>query len=381
MEVNLSAIRENYRNIKKWVGPQCQAIGVVKGNAYGLGMLEAVKALKEEGCLRFAVATPDEALKLRENGINDPVLVMGPSPVEAATALVQANIAATLTDMGFAYAMSRAALALGKYAHLHLKVDTGMGRIGFLPQEIPRVLDELLPLPALDIEGVFTHFSTADEIRLDFTQEQFRRFGEALESLRTHRLGIRLRHVCNSAALIRCPQMHLDAVRPGVILYGMWPSAYVPHPFPLRPTFQVKTAVAVIRDLPPGFGVGYSMRYVTRGYEKIAVLPIGYRDGYPHNLSAGKGSVLIRGKRFPIVGAICMDQMMVDVTSLPDLAIGEEVVLVGTQGEDSITPEEIAHLLGITHYAVPGLFSERVPRVFYEDSQDETQEEGSEEKR
>ena len=365
MEVHLGRIQENYRSIRSHVGARAQVMGVVKANAYGTGMVPVASALREAGCTRFAVATPEEALELRKCGIGDPILVMGASPADAAGELVAQDVAATVADLSFAQVLSREATRQGRPARFHLKVDTGMGRIGFLPQELPSLLPELLALGNLDFEGVFTHFATADEERLDYTWTQFRRFGDVLEELRDRGVGVRLRHACNSAALMRCPEMHLDAVRPGVILYGLRPSPGCPVPFPLSPAFEVKTSVAALRELPPGSGVSYGLRYVTRGQERLAVLPLGYRDGYVRAL-AGKAEVLIRGHRVPVVGTICMDQCLVDVTSLPEVCVGDEVVLLGRQGDCSIEAEEMARWLGTIVYEIPGLFSERVPRIHLE---------------
>ena len=361
-EVNLKNLQYNFNNIRNFVGPKAHVISVVKANGYGMGIVKISKALAEAGCQRFAVATPDEAVSLREAGIQEPVLVLGPSPHEAAEYFVRYDIAAALTDMSFAHTASQTAEKQGKLARLHLKIDTGMGRIGFLPEDLAKILPELKSLPCLDIEGVFTHFATADEPNLEYTHWQYKRFARALDILEEFGIKIRLRHVCNSSATLNIPDYHLDAVRPGLILYGMWPEV-CNKPFELKPVFQIKTEVAALRTLPLGSGVGYGLRYMTRGEERIAVLPIGYHDGYPRSLSM-KASVLVRGVRAPIVGSICMDQMMVNVTHIPDVNVKDEVVLLGSQGEERITPEEIACLLGTINYEIPNLFTPRVPRVY-----------------
>lgn len=338
-------------------------MAVVKGNGYGLGSIEVAKVFRENGCQRFAVATPDEAMELREGGINEPILVLGPSPCEAAEAFVASDITAACTSLPFAQAMSHAAVALGRTARLHLKIDTGMGRIGFLPSEVPDMAEKISRLPGLDLEGAFTHFACADESDPEYTKMQFSRFGEVLASLRVRDIRFRIRHVCNSAGTVNFPEMHLDAVRPGIILYGMWPSVHCKKSVELKAVFEVKTTVAVVRELPPCSGVGYGLRYMTRGAERVAVLPIGYNDGYARPLSM-KASVLVRGKRAPLIGTICMDQTMVDVTHIPDVATGDEVVLVGRQGSELISPEEIAGYLGTINYEIPCLFTKRVPRVY-----------------
>ncbi len=363
MDVRLDNLQQNFRVIRQYVGAGTQVMGVVKADGYGMGVSAVVEALQQAGCQRFAVATPDEAISLREKGMADPLLVLGPSPREAAEEYVQRNIAATVTDLEFARALSDAARKSGRSALFHLKIDTGMGRIGFLPEEIAGVAQQLRGLSGLDCEGVFTHFAVADERDREYTHLQFRRYGDALEQLRVSGLGVRLRHVCNSAGTLNYPEMHLDAVRPGLILYGMWPSAFCERPFELKEVFSVKTAVAALRDLPQGWGVGYGLRYMARGSERIAVLPLGYADGYPRPL-AMKAQVLVRGERAPLAGSICMDQIMVNVTHIPNVQVGDEVVLLGSQGNDRIPPEEMAALLGTINYEIPNLFMPRVPRYY-----------------
>lgn len=363
MEVSLSNLKTNLRSISEYLTPNSQLMAVVKADGYGTGIEPAARACIEAGCSRLAVATPDEAVSLRDARISEPILVMGPSPTEAAREYIERDITPAVADEGFAEALSGAASATGKIGRFHLKVDTGMGRMGFLPREIEDALDRIFRLPGLEMEGIFTHFATADERSLEYTEWQFRRFGEVMASLRTMGVRFRLRHCCNSAATLNRPEMHLDAVRPGLILYGMWPSDWCKRPFELEPVFRITTKIALLRDLPLGSGVGYGLKYMTRGDERIAVLPVGYHDGYARPLSM-KAAVLVRGKRAPVVGSICMDQTMVDVTHIPDAAPGDEVVLVGRQGEEEVTPEEIAAILGTINYEVPNLFTKRVERVY-----------------
>ncbi len=363
MEVDLGALEENYRNFRKYVGSSCQVIGVVKADGYGMGMLPVVQALSRGGCQRFAVATPDEAVFLRESGMPDPLLVLGPSPGDAAGVYVEKGIAAALVEPSFAEHLSREAVQQGKPARIHVKVDTGMGRVGMLLRELPKLLDLLDKLPGIELEGLFTHFATADERNRSYTEEQFRRYQQAWELFRSRQKRISLRHVCNTAGTLNFPSMHLDAVRAGIGLYGMRPSVFCEEPFPLRPVFRVVTAVGQLRHLPPQWGVGYGLRYMTRGEDRIAVLPLGYHDGYSRNFS-GKAQVLIRGERAPLVGSVCMDQIMADVSHIPHVQEGDEVVLIGSQGKECITPEEMAAHLGTINYEISHFFSPRVPKVY-----------------
>ena len=294
-------------------------IAVVKADAYAWG------PRRGRGC-RCGMSLvcrghPDEALELRDEGITEPILVLGPSPERSVGEYVRRDITATVTDLSFARALGCEALRRGKRVPVHVKVDSGMGRIGFLPEEVPGVLEELVAMEGLRIEGMFTHFACADEMRLDYTKRQFAGLRTAL--LAAERLGIPipLRHACNSAGILACPDMYLGGVRPGIILYGMWPSGECPRTMELLPTFEVKTEVALVRELPPGSGVGYGLRYMTRGVERIAVLPVGYADGYSRALSS-KVQVLIGGKRVPLAGNICMDQTMANVTGM-DVKAGD----------------------------------------------------------
>lgn len=298
MEVSLKNIVSNFHAIKTHVGPNPEIFAVVKADAYGHGVIPVTSALLEGGCRRFAVAIPDEAFELRAGGITAPVLVLGPSPERSAREYVRQGITPAITDLPFARGLSIEAVRAGKKAKVHVKVDTGMGRIGFLPRDIPEVLDELLVLPGIDIEGMFTHFAVADEARLEYTARQFEGLTRALDAAEKKGISIPFRHACNSAGILACPDKYLDGVRPGIILYGMWPSQECPRPIELLPTFEVKTEIAFVKDLPAGSGVGYGLRYMTRGTERIAVLPVGYADGYSRALSM-KLDVLIGGKEFP----------------------------------------------------------------------------------
>lgn len=362
MEVHLDNLKANFQAIRLHVGAGPEIFGVVKADAYGHGAVAACKALMEAGCRCFAVAIPDEAFELRDAGIDAPILVLGPTPERSAKEYVRRGITATVTDLSFARALGAEAVRRERPASVHIKVDTGMGRIGFLPCDIPAVLDELLTIPGVKIEGMFTHFAVADEQRLDYTAYQFAGLQEALGAAAKRGIHIPLRHACNSAGILACPDKYLDAVRPGVILYGMWPSGECPRPIELKPTFEVKTEVAFVKELPPRSGVGYGLRYMTRGVEEIAVLPVGYADGYSRALSM-KIPVLIHGKRVPHCGNICMDQTMVNVSGM-GVSQGDEVVLLGRQGEETITPEEMAAARNTINYEVPIVFLKRVPRVY-----------------
>jgi alanine racemase len=363
MEVSLKNYRENYRAIQGHVEPS-RVIAVVKANAYGFGSVVMVRALKEEGANMFAVATPDEAVELREAGIGDFVLVLGSSPYDAAETYVKLDICAALTDIVMAEKLSEAAQRLGRPARVHLKVDSGMGRIGFLPDAAPGVFERVSKLPGLRLEGMFTHFAAADEADLTHTRSQYAAFSSVVAAIKGAGFNPGLVHCCNSAALLAdLSEMFFDAVRPGEILAGLNPATECGKAIPFKPCFEVKSAVGVVRELPTGSGISYGLTYTTEEPERLAVIPIGYADGYSRALS-NVGEVLIRGKRCPVRGRVCMDQLAVGVSHVEGVKAGDEVVLIGKQKDDAITVEEIAAKLSTITVAIPVMFTARMPRVY-----------------
>lgn len=372
MEVSLDNLRYNYRLIKKHVKGS-DVIAVIKANAYNLGAIPVAWALRQAGAMFFAVATPEEALELRDGGITSPVLVLGSSPYEAADSYVKWGIRAAITDMEMARAMSRAAVRRQKPAYIHLKIDTGLGRIGFFPEEALQVAGEIVSLPGIEAEGIFTHFALADTGDMTYTREQYRRFTIVVQRLAEKGIRPKIRHCCNSAGTLEVPEMALDAVRPGHIIVGMYPSPEVARSIIVKPCFEFKTAVGALRELPEGTGVSYGLDYRTRGTEKIAVLPMGYADGYYRELWSKGAEALVDGRRCPVVGRICMDQMMVNVTDVKNVAVGDEVVLIGKQGGEEISLDEVAGKLGTLTCVPPTLIStKRVPRVYLDSEAEES---------
>ncbi len=363
MEVSLGSLRRNYCSIRDHVRGS-KVIGVLKANSYGMGAVAIAHALEKEGADFFAVATPDEAVELFESGVKGSILVLGSSPYAAADVYVKMGIRAAITDVKMAEAMSRAAVSQGRPAHIHLKVDSGMSRIGFQPSDTAKAAEAIVKLPGIDFEGVFTHFATSDEQDLSYTHKQFKAFASAVETIKNAGIKPRLVHSCNSAAILNnLAEMYLDAVRPGHILNGLIPSKYCAQPFKVEPCFEIKTAVGAVQELPEGVGVSYALTYTTSKPTRSAVLPIGYADGFSRGLS-NKANVLIRGRRCPIIGRICMDQCMVDVTHLDEVYPGDEVVLLGRQGEEAITPDEWAELLSTIPVTLLVAFTARMPRVY-----------------
>jgi alanine racemase len=263
-----------------------------------------------------------------------------------------------------AEALSRAAARHNRPAHVHLKVDSGMGRIGFLPDAALSVAETVARLPGIDLEGLFTHFATSDTANLDHTRQQFKAFSSVTRSLKSAGFPVRMVHCCNSGAVLAdLSDMFCDAVRPGHILHGIVPSEECGNAVSIKPCFQVKTAVGAVRELPPGMGVSYGLTYTTSEMERVAILPVGYADGFSRGLS-NKGEVLIRGQRCPIRGRVCMDQCIVGVSHLKEVAVGDEAVLIGHQGGEAITIEDVAADLSTIVTTIPVAFTSRLPRVY-----------------
>jgi alanine racemase len=277
---------------------------------------------------------------------------------------VKLGIRAAITDVLMAEALSKAALCQNRAAYAHLKVDSGMGRIGFLPDAVLAVAEKIHKLPGIELEGVFTHFATADSGKLEYTKEQFKAFSSVVESIKKAGIPVKMVHCCNSGAVLEnLSTMFCDAVRPGHILNGMIPSEECGKAIEIKPCLAIKTAVGAVRELPSGSGISYGLTYTTSDLERVVVLPVGYADGFKRELS-NQGEVLIHGQRCPIRGRICMDQCIVGVSHLKDVAPGDEVVLIGRQGNEEITMLEMAAKLSTISATLPVAFTARMPRVY-----------------
>lgn len=365
LEIDLDAIAKNTRNIKKLIGKNKELMAVVKGNAYGHDVLEIVPIFLKNGATRLAVARLEEGIFLRKAGIDVPILVLGATLKEEAETALMHDITTSVCNISFIKKMNELSLKLKKKAKIHLKIDTGMGRLGVKPEKAVDFIKKVLTFDHIIIEGIFTHFSVADEKDKKYTEEQFRKFSEILKILEKEKIRIPLKHVSNSATLLDLEHMWLDVVRPGIALYGLYPSKEVKKVIKLIPAQRFKTRITFLKELPAEKSISYGRTYTT--YKKntiIASLPIGYADGYSRLLS-NKGEVLVRGRRMPIIGRICMDQCMIDVTDLPLVKIGDEVVLWGKQGNERITVEEIADKLNTINYEITHLpDKKRVSKLF-----------------
>lgn len=362
VEINLNAIRYNLSQIKK-AAPAAHVMAVVKANAYGHGAVEISQLAIDAGADTLAVAIPEEGAELRAAGITAPILVLGLALKEQAALFIEHNLIATICDMTNAQALSQAAQAKNTIAPIFIKIDTGMGRIGIPAAKAFAFAQEIATMPNLVLEGVFTHLASADETDKNYALTQLDRFSQVIDHLKAAHFSLKYISAANSATIIDLPTGHFNTIRPGIILYGLPPSHEMQHHLQLKPVMEFKTKITYIKKEPAGSYISYGCTYSTPRETYIATIPVGYADGYNRNLS-NKSSVLINGKRYPVVGRICMDQTMIDLGEQCSAAIGDEVVLFGRQGNEEITATELADLAGTINYEILCAMSPRVPRVY-----------------
>ena len=361
VKIDLDVIESNIDAIREQVGVDVMA--VIKADAYGHGAVQVARLLQDK-CSFFGVSSILEAMELRRAGIYNPILILGQTPIRAFPTLVQAEIRPTIFHYEAAVALSRAAQLLGKDAAFHLAVDTGMSRIGFqATEEDADICAEIANLPGLVCEGIFSHYATADCEDLSKSRAQAELFDKFCQMMKDRGVEIPLRHMDNSAGLMNFPN-HYELVRSGIVTYGMYPSDEVdPGLLKIQPALQWLSRVTHVKTLPAGREISYGGTYVTTKETRVATVPVGYADGYRRCLS-GNFYVLIRGKKAPILGRVCMDQMMVDVTDIPDVTLNDRVVLVGKSGDEEITMEQLASAMDTINYEVVCGISRRVPRVY-----------------
>lgn len=364
-EVDLDAIAHNIKEIRKITNPNAGIMAVVKADAYGHGFLEVTRTLLENGADRLAVAVLREGVQLRSRGVKVPILILGASGEETVEDLINHNITPSVFTYEFAKALSYEAERQEKVTKIHIKVDTGMSRIGFLAgdnnEEIAEEILRISRLPYIEIEGIFSHFATSDEADGEYTLLQYKRFMDVCNMLEGRGLHIPIKHICNSAGIMMYPQMHLDMVRPGVILYGMYPSDEVDKKrLNLIPAMTLKSTITHIKEVEAGRGVSYGREYITDKTTKIATVPIGYADGYLRKL-AKEGKMIVNGEKVPIIGRICMDQCMIDVTNVHNIDKGDEVIIFGREG---VTADDLAGWLETINYEVSCVIGRRIPRIY-----------------
>lgn len=361
--VNLAALAHNLSLITRYLTPPCEIMAIVKANAYGHGAIAMAQALASQGIGRFAVASLGEGMELRKAGLTTPIVILGALFEEQIADLVAHRLTPVVSDGRILPTLAKAIRSHPVPYPIHLKVETGMGRLGLSPEELLSLLNNPVLRNPLQVEGVMTHLADADGADRIFTEQQLGAFRAMLEQIRQQGLTLPLVHAANSAAIVRFPDAHFSLVRPGIMLYGYHTlPASVPTPT-LKPVLSLRTTIVQLRTIPQGGTVSYNGTFVAKRPTRIAVLPIGYADGYSRRLS-NRGWVLIQGRRAPIVGLVCMDMIMVDVTDIRPVQIGETVTLIGQQGAESIWADEVASWIGTIPYEVLCGIGSRVPRLY-----------------
>ncbi|WP_427340367.1 alanine racemase [Caloranaerobacter sp. DY30410] len=363
-EINLDNLAHNMKEVKRVVKDGTLITAVVKADAYGHGAIKAAETFLNNDADRLAVATLSEAMELRNAGFEVPILILGYTPEYQFEKVIEYDIIQTIYTYEQGVAFSKAAEKLGKTGIVHIKIDTGMNRLGFeVNEHTVNQISEICELPYIEVEGIFTHFAVADEKDKTFTRKQFSRFQKLIEELEKNGIKIPIKHVSNSAAIIDLPEYNLDMVRAGIMLYGLYPSDYVNKSnVDLKPAMTLKTKISHLKTVPKGTGISYGLTYVTEKESKIGTLPIGYADGFTRILT-GKAEVMVKDKKVKVVGRICMDQCMIDLTEVEDVNVGDEVVLFG-DGINSLHIDEVAKKLGTINYEIVCMVSRRVPRVY-----------------
>ena len=376
-EIDLGVLAHNYRELRRITESSAAIMAVVKADGYGHGAPQVARVALENGAGLLGVARMGEAVKLREAGISAPILLFGHSLPAYVDILASKDIRAALNSLEGAHNISREAVRRNTSVKAHIKIDTGMGRLGIIADEIAvptvsgkqfdRAINDILAitaLPGIEVEGIFTHFANSDSRDKDHARGQLSRFTKLLESLKKHSFRVKYRHAANSAAIIDMPESHLDLVRPGIAQYGLWPSDDVhKERIDLKPVMSIKSRVIQVKEVDAGFAVSYGSTYVTPRPTRIATIPIGYADGFDRSLSSN-GHMLVKGTRAPIIGRVCMDLTMIDVGHVPNVSLEDEVVILGSQGDETISADEIANRVGTINYEIVSSLTLRVPKVY-----------------
>lgn len=363
-EIDLSAIRHNIGVVRQLVGTTVEIMAIVKADAYGLGSVPVARAAIEAGADRLGVATLYEAIELRESGIYFPIQILGCSLPEQAAEIVHYNLVQTISNMETVYALSRAAIKERKAAHVHVKVDTGMGRVGVPAEKLTEFVAKILEHKAVSIDGIMTHLPNADEPLDDFTPMQIERFSQLISDARIKSLGADF-HAANSAGVVRYPSSYFDLVRPGLMIYGATTVLDTPVQRLLRPALSLKSQVVQVRSMGQGESVSYGSTYRLSKDTLVGIIPIGYADGFSRALS-NRAQVLVNGKRASVIGRVCMDQCLIDLDEAGDVHLGDTVTLIGTDNGESIRVEDVAEWAGTIPHEVLCTIGKRVQRV-YED--------------
>lgn len=363
-KIHLDRIEDNMKTMQNNLTPGTKMFGVVKADGYGHGAVPVAKTI-DSYVFAYAVATAEEAFQLRRHGIIKDILILGVAPSGSYKEIILQNICMTVFQLEKAEQISKLALELGKKARVHIAVDTGMSRIGLAPtKDSADIVKKISMLPAVEICGIFTHFARADEFDKSYAEKQIRIFREFNQFLAERQILIPIAHCSNSAAIMDLKEANMDAVRAGITIYGLYPSDEVKKDqMKLQPAMELKSFVTYIKEVKAGSAISYGGTFVAEKNMIIGTVGIGYADGYPRNAS-GKGHVLICGKRVPILGRVCMDQMMIDLTEVSGVVEGSEVTLLGRDGDQEISMDELVEFCGGFHYEIPCIIGKRVPRVY-----------------
>lgn len=366
-EINLSNLDYNIKSIKEKVGADKQIIGVIKADGYGHGSVMCANVLRENGVKTFAVATLQEVITLRNAGAKEEIIMLGLTPDMYADTIVEYDITPVVCDSANAKAISDAAEKAGKTVFGLVAVDTGMGRIGYLADEIETSVEDIkkiAALPNFKIKGMFSHMSTADAADKTFSHEQESKYLAFYEALTKAGVHVPMRTLANSASIMELPSIYFDAVRPGIILYGCYPSNEVDkNQLSIKPVMSIKANIVHLKDVPENFSVGYGRKYISEKPARIATIALGYADGYPRPYSA-QAKVIVNGVVCPIAGNICMDQCMIDVSNVPNVKVGDEVIVMGSDGINTILADDIAEATGTINYEICCAFGQRLPKVY-----------------
>lgn len=371
-EIDLSAIEQNYRAIRRTLNDGCRMMAVVKADAYGHGDARVAQLLQEQGAEWFGVSNLEEAMRLRDAGITRPILILSYTPPEEAVKLSQYEITQAVISEEYAERLNAAASAAGVTLSVHVKVDTGMARVGFFCRRdtltaVCDAIERTCALSNLTADGIFTHFACADEQDGEaLTREQYDLFVQTVETLKGRGITFPLKHCCNSAATVRFPEMQMDMVRPGIILYGLYPSSWMRSTVPLIPAMSLRSVLSQVKAVPSGTAVSYGQTHTLAQDSVVATVPIGYADGYPRSLS-DTARMLLSGYSVPLIGRVCMDQCLLDVTAVAGARDGATVTVFGRDGDAVLPVEELAAISDTIPYEMVCLIGKRVPRIFYRD--------------
>jgi alanine racemase len=357
--ISCGAISHNVVTIRKRIGARRKLLAVVKADGYGHGSGEVSRVALKSGADCLGVALPEEGKRLRTEGIDAPILVLGLIQPKEAYKVVDLQLDQTLCSLDLAEALDQEAASASSRVNVHVKVDTGMGRIGVKPEDVLPFVQRIQRLNHLTVMGIFTHFSSADEADKAPSRRQIEIFDQVIRAVDLSGIKIPIKHMANSAGILDLPESYYDLVRPGIIVYGLYPSDTVSRSMELKPAMTLKTRISYLKTVPPGTAISYGGTFVTQKQTKVATLPVGYGDGY-NRLLSGRGQVVIKGRRVPLIGHVCMDMCMIDVSRVPNVKAGDEVILFG----DDLSVDEIASLIGTINYEIVCAVGKRVPRIY-----------------